>query len=101
MIAAIVNCGLACKWAIEDVGCQVISIVPDDDGLDTRHGGEQNYLFEMIESRRAYYENRAKYISFYGRDIRYLDRIRDLADQYRLTFVREFPLVLQVNNQVK
>lgn len=93
MIASIVNCGLACRWAI-DIDCHIVSIVPDTDGRAVKFDGEQNYLFEMVRTRRDYLTNRLKYISFYGRDIRLLDRIIDLASTYRITFVaQETPII--------
>lgn len=96
MIAAIMNCGLACRWAI-DIGCTIISIVPDTDGRAVKFDGEQNYLFEMVKTRRDYLTNRLKYISFYGRDIRLLDRIIDLASSYRITFIaEETPIIKEV-----
>lgn len=87
MVAAMINLGRACRWLTDkDVMRGEVVIVTDTDGLDKRYAGEHNDLYNAIHTRSGYRDSRAKYRSFYGDYIKYLDKIRSLADQWEIVF---------------
>ncbi len=96
MFAAMTNLGKAARWlADEGVDRGSICIVSDRDGKDTRFGGEHDALFEAVHNKPDYIRNRAKYSLLYGSHVRFLDRIRDLADNYEISFTQGRSTVLQ------
>lgn len=87
MYAAMTNLGYACKWyGDKNITHGDICIVTDTDGKDQRYNGEHDDLYKAIRSSLDYQHNRAKYALIYGRYVRFLDRIRDLADTFEITF---------------
>lgn len=89
MYAAMTNLGYACRWyADENISRGDVCIVSDTDGKDVRYSGEHDDLFEAVYSRSDYQKNRAKYNLIYGRYVKFLDRIRDLADAYEIGFTQ-------------
>lgn len=96
MFAAMTNLGKAARWlADENQDRGSICIVSDRDGKDIRFGGEHDALFEAVYSKPDYIRNRAKYGLLYGSHVRFLDRIRDLADAYEISFTQGRSPVLQ------
>lgn len=89
MIAAMTNLGYACKWLVD---CKIergnVCIMSDRDGQDFRYGAEHSELFTAIHSEKDYQENRLKYEIFFGRYVRFLDRIRELANIHEIAFVQ-------------
>ncbi len=89
MYAAMTNLGYACKWLTDDNFVRgSVCIVTDKDGQDQRYNGEHDDLFKAIHSQRDYQLNRAKYAILYGRYVKYLDRIRELANAYEIAFTQ-------------
>lgn len=89
MYAAMTNLGYACKWyADQNITRGEICIVTDKDGKDQRYAGEHDDLFKAIHSQKDYDHNRAKYALIYGRHVKFLDRIRELANTYETVFTQ-------------
>lgn len=89
MYAAMTNLGYACRWfADKNESRGSVCIVTDTDGKDKRYSGEHDDLFEAIRSQREYQKNRAKYALIYGKYVKFLDRIRELANSYEIGFTQ-------------
>lgn len=89
MYAAMTNLGYACKWLSElNISRGCICITTDQDGKDHRYKSEHDDLFKAIHSQHDYQKNRKSYEIFYGKYVKYLDRIRQLANEQEIVFTR-------------
>lgn len=89
MFAAMTNLGYACRWLQDkQVSRGSVCIVSDRDGKDIRYNGEHDTLFEAVAFRSDYQKNRAKYALIYGKYVKFLDRIRELADVNEIAFTQ-------------
>lgn len=90
MYAAMTNLGKACRWLYDlNIRRGTVCITTDKDGSDVRYKGEHDDLFRAIHSQHDYIDNRIKYELFYGGHVKFLDRIRELANEQEIAFTQK------------